>query len=302
MPVGFLGPEGTWSHEALLAAGGAGSGDVAIPFPTIRDTILAVRDGAVDRALVPIDNALEGSVGPTIDTLCLEAGDVVAVGEVVHPISHMLVAREELELDAITRVVSHPQASAQSARFLAVELPHATVVAATSTAEAVRALGEEPEGTAALGSVAAARRYGAVILREAVEDVAGNTTRFLWLASSREGAAPFAADADPLPAVSALPGAVTPPGAAAHRTIVIWWGVGASTPGWLVACLSCFSSREINLTRIESRPHREVRGEFLFRVDLDGDAASPEVAAALEELGTHADRVRVVGSYPVAPG
>ena len=282
MRIGFLGPEGTWSHEALLAAQPADARPV--PYRTIRSAIIAVRDGAVDRALVPIDNALEGSVGPTLDTLLFEAPGVVAVGEVVQPVSHALVAARAVALDAITSVHSHPQASAQSARFLAEELPQATVVTATSTAAAIQALGAAPEGVAALGSRAAAERYDAVVLRDAVEDVPGNSTRFLWL--TREGGALRR----------------SPAGAGPCRTIVAWWGDAAATPGWLVACLGCFASRSINLTRIESRPHREIRAEYVFLVDLDGAAGTPQVDAALDELRTRADVVRVIGSYAVAPG
>jgi len=303
--VAFLGPEGTWSHEALLVA--APEGFEGFGLPSIRDVILAVRDGAVDRALAPADNALEGSVGPTIDTLALEAPDVVAVGEIVHPISHALIARSAIDLDAIHSVVSHPQASAQSARFLARELPGAAVLPASSTAEAVRLLAGRDAGVAALGSRAAAERFGAVVLRDGVEDESGNTTRFLWLERGAVAARAADANRDDPPApederAGAGQGALRAPGdgpgGRPHRTILLWWGDGASTPGWLVDCLACFAERSINLTRIESRPHRGIRGEFMFLVDLDGDATRAPVSDALEALRLRADHVRVLGSFP----
>jgi prephenate dehydratase len=284
--VAFLGPEGTWSHEALLRAAPPEAHHV--PYRTIRSAIIAVRDRAVDRALVPIDNALEGSVGPTLDTLLFEAPGVTAVGEVVQPVSHALVAAGDVPLSSITSVHSHPQASAQSARFLAEELPGATIVTATSTAAAIQALAAAPAGTAALGSRAAAERYDAVVLRDAVEDVPGNSTRFLWLTSAPTG--------------SAAPGSAPVRGgseASAHRTILAWWGDAAGTPGWLVACLGCFATRSINLTRIESRPHKEIRGEYVFLIDLDGAIGTPAVDEAVDELRRRADVVRVIGSYPV---
>src|SRR5437588_6910463 len=144
MRVGYFGPEGTFTHEALIGAmGGAGPGSVApaleaVPLPTIYDTVMAVHTGIVDRALVPIENSLEGSVNATLDALAMETEDVAIVGEVVNPIRHSLIARTALELSDIETVVSHPQANAQCARFIRSRLPRAQVLAGASTAEAVR--------------------------------------------------------------------------------------------------------------------------------------------------------------------
>src|ERR671924_287551 len=130
MRVGYLGPEGTVSHEALVGAGG----DVEpVPLPTLPAAVLAVHDRHVDRALVPIENALEGSVNPTLDALAFATDDVAIVGELRHPVRHCLIARSQLALADIRTVVSHPQASAQSARSLRETLPGAAVVAAAST-------------------------------------------------------------------------------------------------------------------------------------------------------------------------
>src|SRR5919109_822415 len=132
MRVGYLGPEGTVSHEALVGAGG----DVEpVPLPTLPAAVLAVHDGDVDRALVPIENALEGSVNPVLDALVFETEDVVIVGELRHPVHFCLVAARPVDLDAVTAVVSHPQASGQCARFLREQLPHAHLVTASSTAD-----------------------------------------------------------------------------------------------------------------------------------------------------------------------
>src|SRR5436305_14611384 len=144
MRVGYFGPEGTFTQEALLLAIGEGSGGRTaqgielVPRPTIFDTVMAVHAGEVERALVPIENSLEGSVNATLDALVMETEDVAIVGEVVHPIRHCLIARTDLELAQIETVVSHPQATAQCARFLRTRLPSATVLAGSSTAEAVR--------------------------------------------------------------------------------------------------------------------------------------------------------------------
>ena len=137
MRVAYLGPDGTVSHEALMAVPGADAFEL-VPEPTLHDAIVAVHDGTVDRALVPIENALEGAVNPTLDAIAFETDDVVIVGELRHPVHLCLLAGRPLALDAIETVLSHPQASAQCARFLRTELPEARVVAAPSTADAVR--------------------------------------------------------------------------------------------------------------------------------------------------------------------
>ena len=184
MRVGYFGPEGTFTHEALIA-GGSGAEIEAVPLPTIYDTVMAVHSGHVERALVPIENSLEGSVNATLDALAMETEDVGIVGEVVHPIRHCLIARTELELEQIEVVVSHPQASAQCARFIRTRLPGAQVLAGSSTAEAVRQVAAHDGPWAALGNRVAAERYGCQVLRAGVEDVADNETRFVWLGPGR---------------------------------------------------------------------------------------------------------------------
>jgi prephenate dehydratase len=276
MRVGYLGPAGTISHEALVPA----ADDELVPQPTLHAAVLAVHEGTVDRALVPIENALEGSVNPTLDALAFATDDVEIVGELRHPVHHCLVARSPLPLERIRTVVSHPQASAQSARFLREALPGAVIVAAASTAEAVRQLAEfEPErGAAALGTALAARLYGCVVLREHVEDDPANETRFVWIARA---------------------GTAVPDGGR-FKTALVFWGAGSAGPGWLVRCLSEFATRGVNLVRIESRPRRQRLGEYMFFLDLDGHMGDPAVADAVDGLRAHADVVRVLGSFPAA--
>jgi len=275
MRVAYLGPEGTVSHEALLGAPGA-DGFEPVPQPTLPAAVLAVHDGAVDRALVPIENALEGSVNPVIDALVFETEDVVIVGELRHPVHFCLVAAGPVELNAVSAVISHPQASGQCARFLRDALPHAHIVSASSTADAVRRVAAEP-GLVGLGTRQAAELYGCTVLRENVEDHPDNETRFVWLA--RAG---------------------TPTAAAPSKTALVFWGSGSSGPGWLVRCLAEFGERGVNLTRIESRPLRRGLGKYLFLLELDGADSNPDVAAAIGALRVHADVVRVLGSFPAA--
>jgi prephenate dehydratase len=287
MRLGYFGPEGTYTQEALLADT-AGLELETLPLPTIYDTVMAVHDGTVDQALVPIENSLEGSVNATLDALAMETEDVRIVGEVVQPIRHCLIARTELELSEIETVVSHPQANAQCARFIRTRLPDARVIAGSSTAEAVRTVANHEGPWAALGNRTAAERYGCTVLRAGVEDVAGNETRFVWLA--RAGSATGG------PRVSAGGAAARGP----WKTAIVFWGVGSASPGWLVACLSEFAEREVNLTRIESRPRRQGLGRYMFFVDLEGRDDEPHVAEGLAGLGAKVERLRVLGSFPAA--
>src|SRR4051812_49594670 len=171
MRAAFLGPEGTYSHEALRADPRA-AGWAATAVATVFDAVLAVEEGAADRALVPIENSLEGAVGPTLDALAVETDRVRIVGEVVHPVSHALIAREPVELREVRVVLSHPQANAQCARFVRAEMPAAEVVAVSSTAEAVRMVAEgrpPAEPAAAPGTAPAAELHGGVLVGHGVE-------------------------------------------------------------------------------------------------------------------------------------
>jgi prephenate dehydratase len=277
----YLGPPGTFSEEALLAsAPDLAGGDVEpVPVETVPDAVLAVQDGATERAIVPIENSIEGSVDPTLDALVGRAPDVTIIGEVVLAVSHALVAAPGVQLADVRTVVSHPQALAQCAAFLREELPEARAVPWTSTAEAVRiAASRAPDGWAAIGTRRAAQLYGCDRLRDGIEDVAGNATRFVWLA--RTG---------------------TPTVAPDTKVSLAFAGGGGDEPGWLVRALSEFAFRGLNLTRIESRPRRDRLGDYVFFVDLEGGAQDPRVIAALEYLRPHCDHVRVLGSYPAAP-
>jgi prephenate dehydratase len=282
MRLGFLGPAGTFSEEAVRAAtaGDGGDGEL-VPFPSIHETVMAVQGGTIDRALVPIENSLEGGVSATLDALALEAREVEIVGETVLAIRNCLIARDDLPLPLIEVVVSHPQPLGQCARFLRTEVPNATVRATTSTADAVREVAASHAPWAALGPRSAAALYGCRVLRDGIDDEPDNATRFVWLA--RAGTLP-----------------VAPPDAAAWKTSVVFAGAGDQSPGWLVRCLSEFAFRGVNLTRIESRPRKGRLGHYLFHVDMEGRSGEPSVADAITALGGHCEEVRLLGSYPAA--
>jgi prephenate dehydratase len=285
MRVGYFGPEGTFTHEALISAT-RGADIEQVPLPTIYDTVMAVHEGEVEQALVPIENSLEGSVNATLDALAMETEDVRILGEVVQPIQHCLIARTDLELSEIEVVVSHPQASAQCARFIRTRLPQARVLAGGSTAEAVRLVAAEHAPWAALGNRVAAERYGCRILRAGVEDVPDNETRFVFLGPA--GAPPGG------------PGVGNRDSLGAWKTAIVFWGIGSEAPGWLVACLSEFADRGVNLTRIESRPRKQGLGRYMFFCDVEGRDTEGHVADALTGLAGQVEVLRVLGSYPAA--
>lgn len=294
--LGYLGPEGTFTEAALLAGGGPGDCE-RVPLGTIYDTVMAVQDGLVDRALVPMENSIEGSVAVTLDTLAGDATAVAIVGEAVLAVRQCLIAQEHVSLEQVTAVISHPQAAGQCARLLRGELAHARVLGASSTADAVRAVAESRDRTrVALGTRHAAELYGCVVLREGVEDRSDNQTRFVWLARARQAESAPAA----LPGGTGSTTAQPRPLVAGWRTSLLFWGTGADRPGWLVACLDEFAQRAVNLTRIESRPRRDRLGHYMFFVDLDGAVAAGSVSAAIAGLHQHCEDVRILGSYPAA--
>jgi len=295
--VGYLGPEGTFSEEALLS-GAAPESVQPVPHASIYDTVVALREEDLEGAVVPIENSLDGSISVTLDLLADEAGEIQIVGETLLTVSHSLIAARALELSEIDTVLTHPQVPGQCARFLRGELAHARVLPASSTAEAVREVVEDARpGRAALGTRLAAEIYGGTLLREGVQDRDDNETRFVWLARPGEGAP------TPAPSRGAHDGGSDGAGGERRwKTSLVFWGPGADSPGWLVRCLDEFARREINLTKIESRPRRERLGHYMFFVDLEGGAeAERSVSDAVAGVREICEELRVLGSYPAAP-
>ena len=283
--AGYLGPEGTFSEEALLGSASVGA-VTPVALETIRDAIMAVQERTVEWSLVPIENSIEGSVTVTLDTLAGEAGEVAIVGEVVLPVRHYLIAASPLKLGQIETVVSHPHVPGQCTRFLRGPLAGARVLAASSTAEAVRLVSERKDDSlAAIGTKLASELYECAVIAEGIQDREDNETRFVWLARDDSGSEP--------PQLRTQAGE-------GHKTSLVFWGAGADHSGWLVMCLNEFARREINLTKIESRPMREQLGHYMFFVDLEGSLRDVVVSQALMGLRAMCEQVRVLGSYPAA--
>ncbi len=284
--AGYLGPAGTFSEEALLASAEPGAVE-PVPLASIYETVMALRRGELDWAIVPIENSLEGSINVTLDLLAGEAADVRIVGEAILRVRHALIAAEETTPAEISTVLSHPQVPGQCTRFLRGEMAHAQILPAASTAEAVRTVVKTGGRTmAALGTELAAEIYGATVVRRGVEDSEDNQTRFVWLAAEAHSG-------------------VEPPlrvhGRGPWKCSIVFWGSGAANPGWLVRCLGDLAARGINLTRIESRPRRTQIGTYMFFADLEARAEDPAVLEALDAMSEYCEQVRVLGSYRAAP-
>lgn len=276
MRIAYLGPAGTFTEDALGEALAVGGEHEPLRTPTIREAILAVEQGEAERALVPVENSIEGSVRSTLDTLAFEAGEVTIIGEYDFAVRPVLLARGPLELGQVERVLSHPQPLAQCARFLREQLPGAELQSTESTAAAVEAVSESEAPWAAIGARAAASLYGCAILREGIEDEANNVTRFLWIA----------------------PAGTEVEDGEAWKTSLVFSELGEDHPGALVNALQEFSSRGVNLTRIESRPQRRELGRYMFFCDLEGALGEAAVGEAVEALRGKAESVRILGSYP----
>jgi prephenate dehydratase len=273
--VAFLGPPGTFTEEALLGQADLAEADLA-PYPSMPDVLAAVAGGDADLGFVPIENSIEGTVRLTLDSLIFEH-DLLIQREVVLPIRENLLAPPGLSLGDVRRVVSFPEALGQCRQFFARELPGVELVAATSTAEAVRHVAEErPPGTAALGTALAAKLYGLEVLAADVEDHEENSTRFVLVA--RDG---------------------IPPATGHDKTSIVCFQQ-TDQPGSLHGILGQFTARNINLTKLASRPTKQALGEYCFIIDFVGHVDDEVVADCLRDLHAQLREVKFLGSYPAA--
>jgi prephenate dehydratase len=269
MRLAHLGPRGTYTEAAAIAYDPSAE---LLTVPTFTASVEAVERGDADAALCAIENSLEGGINETLDLLLREDATILVCGEVVLPIRHALVGADGL-IPADARVVySHPQALAQCRRQLARLAPRAQAMAALSTAAAIESALHEP-GTLAIGSRLAAELYGATIYAEDMADEPGNETRFVVLAPE---------DAE----------------RTGNDKTSIAFTTHHDRPGSLVEVLSIFSERDLNMTRIESRPTRRALGTYVFLVDFMGHRTDERVAEALEAARAVTLSLRVLGSYP----
>lgn len=271
--VAYLGPEGSFCEEAALSHFN-GEAEL-VSFPEVAAAISALVHRLVDRAIVPMENSIEGSVSVTVDQLIHSERPPRIVAEVNLPIHHQLVARPGVGFGEIERIVSIPLAAAQCRHFLLEHLPQAQILPALSTSAAVSSL-VHGGNIAAIGNRRAAALYGMEIVAEDIQDVEDNVTRFVVL--GHDPVPPTGRDRTSL--------CCTPP---------------ENRPGALVAILRPFSDRGINLAKVESRPTRRGLGRYLFLIDLEGHEEDPMIGEALAGCRQVARDLRVLGSYPAAP-
>jgi prephenate dehydratase len=266
--LAYLGPPGTFSEEAALRYDPDAT---PIPCQTERAAVTAVESGGAERAVLPIENTLEGSVTRTVDILVHDTALLIRA-ELILPIEMCLIAKPGAKPGDIKTIYSKPEALSQVRYYLERNFSNARQDASLSTAAAVEEM-LAADNAAAIGPSRAAELYGAAILERGIQDHAHNQTRFVAVA--REDAAPTGAD----------------------KTSIAF-AVAHDRPGSLVEVLHEFSDRAINLTKIESRPSREELGIYIFLVDLEGHRSDPAVAEALAAVEAKATFFRLLGSYP----
>lgn len=269
MRLAYLGPPGTFGEEAALKIG---AGAELLPFPSHAAVAAAAESGMADAGVMAIENSINGSVAETLDILIHDTALQIQQ-ELVLPIVLNLVAKPGTRAGQVKVIFSHPQPLGQCRKFLERCFPNAQLEAALSTTESVRLMMEREGDAASIAPERAAQLYGAEILARGIQDSENNVTRFVVLGRDRQ-----------------------PPTGRDRTSIAFTFA--DDRPGSLAGVLNEFAGRGINCTKIESRPTREVFGEYVFLIDFEGhrdDALGREVLAAIGELCAD---VKVFGSYP----
>ena len=270
LKVAYLGPEGTFTQSAVYKHFGHSAR--ALSVPTIDEVFHEVESGIADFGVAPVENSTEGTVNHTLDMFL--TSPLKICGEVEMRIHQHLMGKMT-DLGQIRRICSHSQSFAQCRAWLAQNLPDVERIVVSSNAEAARRARDE-DGTAAIAGDAAAEVYDLRILFSNVEDQADNTTRFLVIGRN-----------------------VFPP-SGEDKTSLLVSATGTGAPGVLFHLLEPLARNGVNMTRIESRPSRRRKWDYVFFVDVDGHADEPDVQEALKEIEQQSSLFRVLGAYPKA--
>jgi chorismate mutase / prephenate dehydratase len=270
LKVAYLGPEGTYAQSAVLKH--FGHSVRALSLASIDEVFQEVQAGNADYGVVPVENSTEGTVNNTLDRFLSTSLHIC--GEVELRVQHNLMARDR-EMKNVQRICAHPQALGQCRGWLDENLPGVERVPVSSNAEGARRARDE-KGTAAIAGAVAAEIYSLEILAQGIEDQSDNTTRFLVL--GRKTLRPSGVD----------------------KTTILISASETTGSGALFRLLEPLAKNNVNLTRIESRPSRKKKWDYVFFIDLDGHAEDEHVAKALAQLKQRASLFRVLGSYPRA--
>lgn len=280
--IGFLGPLGSFSDEALqlfMSQQKDWKEDCPdpIPFTTIPKLLSACDRHEIDYGFVPLENSSEGQVGATMDTLG-QTENLYIFKEFIHPIEQCLLTPKPLELNQIERVYSHEQALGQCRDFLETHLPQAEQIVSLSTAQAAQKVSSTQENWAAIGTRRAAELYSLHCQAERIQDAMLNATRFILVTHSLAEMSPEMSAKD-------------------KTSLLI---IASNVPGSLSQILQEFATRNINMSRIESRPSKKKLGEYVFFIDIDGYVFSPVIQEVLWSLREKNVSTKLLGSYPKA--
>lgn len=271
--IAYLGPPGTFTEEALTKFLENSEEVQKVSLPTVPEVIKSVDRGEVNEGLVPIENSIEGSVNITQDILTFES-EAKIIREMTIPIRHNIIGKKDLKLKNIKKIVSHPHATAQCRIFLSSNFPDVEIVAANSTAEAVKNILEMDREVAAIGTSAAAELYNLSVIASNIEDYKENKTRFVFI------------------------GNYIPSKTGNDKTSIVCF-LKKDKPGSLYNILKEFAIREVNLARLESRPAKKNLGDYVFMIDIEGHLHDKEVFEALGALRKKVYLVKILGSYPI---
>ncbi|PNR94031.1 hypothetical protein HWHPT5561_07365 [Petrotoga sp. HWH.PT.55.6.1] len=274
LKCGYLGPKGTFSEIAAMKY--FGENVFLMPLQSISDVFEMVQSKEVDFGVVPIENSVEGSVNITMDLL-FEKSDIHVMGECVVPIKHFLVSYESLDLAEIKKLFSHQQAIGQCSKFIKNRLNNPDIIFTASTANACEMIKDVP-GSAAIGSENIINIYNLKVLARDIQDSKSNSTRFFIIANSKRF--------------------TKFEGTAKNSKTSIICSPMHNEPGVLYNMLKAFKEKDINLTRIESRPTKKQLGEYSFYIDFEGYTEDKDVKTALVKLEKMSSFFKILGSYP----
>ncbi|MFA5104429.1 MAG: prephenate dehydratase [Candidatus Margulisiibacteriota bacterium] len=271
--IGYLGPKGTFSYEAAKMYAKKIDGAELVAYSTLHDILFSVDREDIEKGIVPVENSIEGTIGVVQDMLVKEV-DLKICGELVLPVSESLICKNKIKLTDISEIHSHPQPLEQCRGWLRKNIPQARLIPAPSTAEAAKIISESDDDMlCAIGPAGLSEMYGLQIIEKDITDYHDNTTRFIIL--SKTDSKPTGED----------------------KTSIVF-SILADRPGGLYSILGEFSSRGINLTKIESRPSKKALGDYFFFVDMDGHRTDKDVAQALSDIVNKVAFIKILGSYP----